>query len=147
MLRKWLKAGYIETGKLFPTDAGTPQGGIISPTLANVTLDGLEAELTTHFGSKGSRQAGKCKVNLVRYADDFVITGARKSYWKTKSDHWWRAFSLPVAWNSHPRKPGRRISRKGSISSARTCGASASDPQGPRGQRYQAGAVLLPAVA
>jgi len=76
MLRKWLKAGYIETGKLFPTDAGTPQGGIISPTLANVTLDGLEAELTTHFGSKGSRQAGKSKVNLVRYADDFVITGS-----------------------------------------------------------------------
>jgi RNA-directed DNA polymerase len=78
ILRKWLKAGYIETGKLFPTEAGTPQGGIISPTLANMTLDGLEAELMTHFGSKGSRQAGKYKVNLVRYADDFVITGSSK---------------------------------------------------------------------
>jgi len=78
MLRKWLKAGFIETGKLFPTEAGTPQGGIISPTLANMTLDGLEAELATRFGSKGSRLAGKTKVNLVRYADDFVITGSSK---------------------------------------------------------------------
>lgn len=78
ILRKWLKAGYIETGRLFPTEAGTPQGGIISPTLANWALDGLEAELGAHFGSKGSRKAGTFKVNLVRYADDFVITGSSK---------------------------------------------------------------------
>ncbi len=78
ILRKWLKAGYIETGKLFPTEAGTPQGGVISPTLANMTLDGLEAELTAQFGSKGYRKAGKHKVNMVRYADDFVITGSSK---------------------------------------------------------------------
>ena len=76
ILRKWLKAGYIEAGKLFPTEAGTPQGGIVSPTLANRTLDGLEAALETQYGSKGSRKAGKFKVNLVRYADDFVITGS-----------------------------------------------------------------------
>ena len=78
ILRKWLKAGYIETGKLFPTEAGTPQGGIISPTLANMTLDGLEAELTAQFGSKGNHKAGRYRVNLVRYADDFVITGSSK---------------------------------------------------------------------
>jgi RNA-directed DNA polymerase len=78
ILRKWLKAGYIETGKLFPTEEGTPQGGIISPTLANWTLDGLEVELETRFGSKGNHKAGRCKVNLVRYADDFVITGSSK---------------------------------------------------------------------
>jgi RNA-directed DNA polymerase len=78
ILRKWLKAGYIETGKLFPTEAGAPQGGIVSPTLANWTLDGLEVELETHFGSKGNHKAGRCKVNLVRYADDFVITGSSK---------------------------------------------------------------------
>jgi RNA-directed DNA polymerase len=45
LLRKWLKAGFMEGGRLFPTVAGTPQGGTISPTLANMTLDGLEAEL------------------------------------------------------------------------------------------------------
>jgi len=57
--------------------------------LANVgqlRLDGLEAELEARFGSKGNRKAGKTKVNLVRYADDFVITGVRKNCWKTRSD-------------------------------------------------------------
>ncbi|RCW89785.1 reverse transcriptase N-terminal domain-containing protein, partial [Marinomonas foliarum] len=42
VLRKWLEAGYVEKGALFATEAGTPQGGIISPVLANLTLDGLE---------------------------------------------------------------------------------------------------------
>lgn len=79
ILRQWLQAGYVETGKLFSTGAGTPQGGIISPTLANCALDGLEAALQTHFGSKGSRKAGLNKVNLVRYADDFVITGSSRA--------------------------------------------------------------------
>ncbi len=78
VLRKWLKAGYVEKERLYPTEAGTPQGGIISPTLANMTLDGLEAVLEAHFGPKGNRRAGKTKVNLVRYADDFIITGSSK---------------------------------------------------------------------
>lgn len=78
MLQKWLKAGFVYQDKLFPTEAGTPQGGIISPTLANMALDGLEALLDTHFkGGKGSR-ARSPKVNLARYADDFVITGSSK---------------------------------------------------------------------
>jgi len=49
VLQKWLKAGYIENRTLFPTEAGTPQGGIISPTLANLTLDGLGMLLAEHF--------------------------------------------------------------------------------------------------
>jgi RNA-directed DNA polymerase len=49
VLQKWLQAGYIENRTLFPTEAGTPQGGIISPTLANLTLDGLEKLLAKHF--------------------------------------------------------------------------------------------------
>lgn len=78
MLQKWLRAGFVYQDKLFPTEAGTPQGGIISPTLANMALDGLEALLETHFkGGKGSR-ACPPKVNLARYADDFVITGSSK---------------------------------------------------------------------
>ena len=76
LLRKWLKAGYIETGKLFPTQAGTPQGGIISPVLANMALDGLQKELETLFTTV--RQARAAKVNLVRYADDFIITGSSR---------------------------------------------------------------------
>ena len=70
ILRKWLKAGYIDRRTLFPTQAGTPQGGIASPTLANMTLDGLERELK-YFRTKG-------KVHLTRYADDFVVTGVSK---------------------------------------------------------------------
>ena len=80
VLHRWLKAGYVEKRNLFPTEAGTPQGGIISPTLANITLDGLETLLAKHF-PKQMRKDGKIwtpKVNLVRYADDFIITGESK---------------------------------------------------------------------
>ena len=69
VLGKWLKAGYLENQFLFATTEGTPQGSIISPALANRTLDGLQRLLEEHFGSPRSRQR-QCKVHLVRYADD-----------------------------------------------------------------------------
>jgi len=79
VLRKWLGAGYVENRTLFPTIAGTPQGGVISPTLANLVLDGLERLLKENFRVKRlDGQLHNPKVNLVRYADDFIITGARK---------------------------------------------------------------------
>lgn len=80
ILHKWLKAGYVANRQLFPTEAGTPQGGIISPVLANITLDGLEPLLQTHFGRKFRFRGRTCshKVNFVRYADDFIITGSSK---------------------------------------------------------------------
>ncbi len=71
ILKKWLKAGYLDKNTLYPTDDGTPQGGIISPVLANLALDGLEEKLRTRKGKQGL-------VNLIRYADDFVITGRTK---------------------------------------------------------------------
>jgi RNA-directed DNA polymerase len=52
ILKKWLKAGCMEDRQLFPTEAGTPQGGIISPTLANFVWDGLEAKPDTVFGRR-----------------------------------------------------------------------------------------------
>lgn len=77
VLGKWLKSGFAWKNQMFPTKAGTPQGGIISPTLANMTLDGLEPTLLQHFGIRRSHsEVNKHKVNLVRYADDFVLTGA-----------------------------------------------------------------------
>lgn len=79
VLQKWLAAGYINNRTWFPTEAGTPQGGIISPTLANMVLDGLEMLLDQTFRKK--RVEGKVqlpKINLIRYADDFIITGATK---------------------------------------------------------------------
>ena len=72
ILRKWLKAGYVEDGRLYPTDKGTPQGGIISPTLANMTLDGLEQAVCKAVPRRN-------RVNFVRYADDFIITGKSKA--------------------------------------------------------------------
>ena len=76
ILRKWLKAGYLERADWFPTEAGTPQGGIISPVLANLALDGLQECLAKAFPRLPRRQGrAHSKVNLVRYADDFVITG------------------------------------------------------------------------
>ncbi|MFT3814976.1 MAG: group II intron reverse transcriptase/maturase [Acidovorax sp.] len=76
VLRKWLKAGYFEGNTLFPTESGTPQGGIISPVLANLALDGLQSELAGLF--RTVREARAAKVNYVRYADDFIITGTSK---------------------------------------------------------------------
>jgi len=70
ILKKWLKAGYLERHRFHPTEEGTPQGGIISPVIANMTLDGLERLLASHF-SKKSRAGKRAKVNLIRYADDF----------------------------------------------------------------------------
>ncbi len=77
ILRKWLKAGYMESRVLYPTEEGTPQGGIISPVLANLTLDGLETLLRKQY-PRNTKKARLAKVNLIRYADDFVVTGSSK---------------------------------------------------------------------
>src|SRR5260370_41780003 len=69
MLHTWLKAGYMEKRVLYPTEAGTPQGGICSPVLANMTLDGLEARLREKFPERANH-SHKGKVSLIRYADD-----------------------------------------------------------------------------
>jgi len=71
VLRKWLRAGYVENGILYPSRKGTPQGGIISPTLANMTLDGLERAVRNAVPRRS-------RVNFVRYADDFIVTGKSK---------------------------------------------------------------------
>jgi RNA-directed DNA polymerase len=76
-LRMWLKAGCMENALLKSTDKGTPQGGIISPTLANMALDGIETMLKENFG-RGH------KIHFVRYADDFIITGATKEVLENK---------------------------------------------------------------
>ena len=80
MLKKWLKAGYIDQGVLYPTSEGTPQGGIISPVIANMTLDGLETRLREVFPQETKREGQRYtpKVHLIRYADDFVITSSSK---------------------------------------------------------------------
>jgi RNA-directed DNA polymerase len=71
ILYKWLNTGYVENGITYPTRKGVPQGGIISPMLANMTLDGLE-EAIRRVVPRRSR------VNFIRYADDFIVTGKSK---------------------------------------------------------------------
>jgi RNA-directed DNA polymerase len=77
ILRKWLESGYLEKQVFFDTISGTPQGGIISPVLANLALNGLERRLRESFPlrGKGSERGRAAQVHLIRYADDFVITG------------------------------------------------------------------------
>ena len=77
ILEKWLAAGFMENGVLYPTTAGTPQGGIASPVLANMALDGLEA---VALAAAPRNQ----KVHVVKYADDFIITGASQEVLETK---------------------------------------------------------------
>jgi RNA-directed DNA polymerase len=77
ILKQWLSAGYMEKQVLMPTQEGTPQGGIISPTLANLALDGLE-RLTQKISKDGD------KIHVVRYADDFIITGNSKELLERK---------------------------------------------------------------
>ncbi len=70
LVNQWLKAGYVEFGQLHASEAGTPQGGVISPLLANIALDGLEAHLGKAY-------------RFVRYADDFVVMARTKEALET----------------------------------------------------------------
>lgn len=78
ILKQLLKAGFIYKRKLFPTQTGTPQGGILSPIMANITLDGIEKKIKEKYWitPKGTIDAryNKHKVNYTRYADDFIVS-------------------------------------------------------------------------
>jgi RNA-directed DNA polymerase len=81
VLQKWLKAGYMDKRIFHETAEGTPQGGIISPTLANFALDGLERVLVEKYPPKTRLKSLGDKypaVNFIRYADDFIITSKSK---------------------------------------------------------------------
>ena len=85
-LQEWLKSGYKEGQKLFPTTSGTPQGSIISPTIANMVLDGLEAHIDKACGiKKYGKTQYRCNphiIHFIRYADDFIVTCRTESYLK-----------------------------------------------------------------
>ena len=70
LIRQWLKAGYMEQGMFYASESGTPQGGVISPLLANIALHGMEAAVGVKYISRGDNVGKRC---LVRYADDFVV--------------------------------------------------------------------------
>lgn len=70
LVRLWLKAGYLENEMFHTTEAGTPQGGVISPLLANIALHGMEEALGITLNKWGQNYSGRA---MVRYADDFVV--------------------------------------------------------------------------
>ncbi len=80
ILQKWLKSGYMDKHVFHETTEGTPQGGIASPALANMALDGLERLLKEKYPSRPLKSLGNKNpsVNFIRYADDFIVTGRSK---------------------------------------------------------------------
>lgn len=73
-VKAWLKSGVMENKDLIPTDKGTPQGGVISPLLANIALHGMESEIKQYARTlKGCKRDNERSLSLIRYADDFVI--------------------------------------------------------------------------
>jgi RNA-directed DNA polymerase len=70
LIRRWLKAGYVEMGTLHATETGAPQGGVISPLLMNIALHGMEQALGVRYDKRGQIKGSRA---LVRYADDWVV--------------------------------------------------------------------------
>lgn len=78
LIHDWLKAGYIHNNQFYDTKSGTPQGGIISPLLANIALHGMEEALNIKYTSEKRRNGSityrnRSKYVIVRYADDFLV--------------------------------------------------------------------------
>jgi RNA-directed DNA polymerase len=78
VLKEWLKSGYILKSKYYETLEGTPQGGIISPMLCNLALNGIEEEIRNLYPVNKTIKGGKPKVYLSRFADDMIVTGKDK---------------------------------------------------------------------
>jgi len=73
-VKAWLKSGVIDDKQLISTEEGTPQGGVVSPLLANIALHGMELEIKNFARTwKGNKKNNESSVSLIRYADDFVI--------------------------------------------------------------------------
>lgn len=99
-IKAWLKSGVKENREWFPTSEGTPQGGIISPLLANIALHGLENLLKEDARTwKGDKVANQYSITLVRYADDFVVLHKDKEIVKRAKaliEHWLKDFGLEL---------------------------------------------------
>ncbi|KAG7748259.1 hypothetical protein KL911_005370 [Ogataea haglerorum] len=76
ILKEFLKANFIEakTLKLVKTDNGVPQGGIISPIISNMVLDGLYDHIIKDLTRRGINSSSIKNTKFVRYADDFLVT-------------------------------------------------------------------------
>ena len=70
LIKQWLRAGYVEEEVFHATERGTPQGGVVSPLLANIALHGMEEALGVKYRKRGNLVSRRA---VVRYADDFVV--------------------------------------------------------------------------
>lgn len=85
ILRQWLKAGHFENHQIYPSDEGTPQGSIISPTLANMVLDGMVKAIDEACDiQRHQRRTNRFLIHLVRYADDFIVTSSDRTILENK---------------------------------------------------------------
>ncbi len=93
-IKSWLKSGVMDKGVFSETEKGTPQGGVISPLLANIALHGFEEHITG-LKQKGCRQ----KASIVRYADDFVILHESEefiNFLRQKASVWLKSMGLEL---------------------------------------------------
>ena len=118
-IKGWLKAGVVDDGELFPTDEGTPQGGVVSPLLANIALHGLEEAITKAYPRHQEAKGVFQRPTVVRYADDVrriirrpnPAAGGRGS----EGDLWaisptrWRKPDGTIAWLLEAREARRRV--------------------------------------
>ena len=102
-IRAWLKSGVLDRGNWFPTNEGTPQGGVISPLLANIALHGLEEYIKQWAETwKGRKENNRSSISLIRYADDFVVLHKEKPIIqeaKTLIEQWLHGYSLELSEN------------------------------------------------
>ena len=100
-IRAWLKSGVLDRGDWIPTNEGTPQGGVISPLLANVALHGLEEYIKQWAETwKGRKRNNRYSISFIRYADDFVVLHEDKSIIqqaKTLIEHWIHGLGLKLS--------------------------------------------------
>lgn len=80
ILEQWLTTGYIDRNVFYEAEKGTPQGSPVSPVLANLALDGLEATVLGQFPERLKRQR---KIHYIRFADDVVVIGSSKELLET----------------------------------------------------------------
>jgi RNA-directed DNA polymerase len=118
-IKQWLKAGVLDNGVFEETETGTPQGGVISPLLAHIALDGMARWIETLF----PRMGGRNQAVLIRYADDFVVISPSLEIieqCKTAISEWLKPIGLelkpektrvchtlnPIEYNGKTEKPG-----------------------------------------
>lgn len=103
-IQAWLKAGVMDQGQWFATSAGTPQGGVISPLLANIALHGMEERIKQAFPRWDAKRGGHCQPpHLIRYADDLVVLHADLTIVQ-KCQQMLSEWLTPIGLTLHPSK-------------------------------------------